>query len=1266
MADEIEFSGTARFEVVRRLGAGGMGVVHEVLDRERNTRVALKTLRKFGADLLLRFKDEFRSLQDLPHPNLVRLLELFEESGRWFFTMELLDGVPLLEWVRVAAVAEPGILTPTEPVARSALGADDPPTVPGKRTPVTPIASASPGRLPARVVFNEARLRSSLMQLAEGLGALHAARKVHRDIKPSNILVTPEGRLVILDLGLVTDAAGHGQWHDDHLVGTYLYMAPEQAAARPVGPEADWYSVGVVLHLALTGVFPFDGPGKDVLRRKQREEPTPPRTLRPDLPEDLDRLCTDLLRLDPRRRPSATEVMRRLAADDAPPIPTASGTHFVGRRHELGRLRDAFAQTRVGSSVTLLIHGESGVGKSALMRRFTEGATIESQGTAVFAGRCHERESVPYKAVDGIIDALSRYLGTLVEEEVEALLPSTHGLIAQVFPVMRRVGAVAKARQPLAGLFDPQGLRTRLFAALRELFTRLAHRRPLVLVIDDLQWADADSLALLAEVMRPPRPPQLLLVATVRDGSPSGSSSRSLAEIKALLQGEVRDLHMVSLPREEAAELAELLLREARPGRAGDAGDGEAAVSATTIAEEAGGHPLFIDELVRSKLGGQEGPLRLEEALHARTARLSGPERLLLEIIAVAGAPLSQETAAHAAAMPFGTFSEHVARLRGAHLVKTGGVRRGDAIEPYHGRVREAVLGHLDGATLRERHQRLALALEAAGDADPEALAVHWRGAGEPERAASYTVRAAADAATKLAFDRAARLYRLSLAIHPPGGDEEVRLRTCLGDAFANAGRGADAAAVYLEAAPLAGSPSTMLELKRRAADQLLGSGHIDQGVAVLREVLEALHARFSETPRSALLSLVWSRIKVRLRGLAYRRREGSAISADALLRIDLFWSLAQGFAVVDTIRGADFQARSLLLALEAGEPYRITRAIAMEAGFTAAAGVPARRRTARLLAVAEELSKTITEPHAHGVTAAAGGFAAFLEGRWQTSLEHFEAAEKIFQDQCTGVAWELHTAQLYALHDLTYLGRLGDLARLYPIRLREAHERGNVYATTSLRAALPNIAWLVIDDPARARAELEEGMRAWSRQGFHLEHYWHLRSGGQIDLYAGTPKESHARISERWKALDRSLLLRIQVVRIEALDIRARSALAVAVTASEPERRRLLALAERDAKRIAREKLRWADPLADLLRAGIAAARGEKDPAASLLARAERGFEIADMALHATVARRRRGALLAGDEGRHLVATADAWMATQKVVRPDRITAMLAPGFGD
>ena len=143
---------------------------------------------------------------------------------------------------------------------------------------------------------------------------------------------------------------------------------------------------------------------------------------------------------------------------------------------------------------------------------------------------------------------------------------------------------------------------------------------------------------------------------------------------------------------------------------------------------------------------------------------------------------------------------------------------------------------------------------------------------------------------------------------------------------------------MYLEAATGADG-WRQIDLQRRAAEQFLVGGHIDEGLDVIRTVLRALHMRLAPSPLVALASLVWRRARIRWRGLAFVARDPDHIPADRLLRIDTCWSVATGLAMVDNIRAADFNTRHLLLALEAGEPYRIARALALEAGFLACGG---------------------------------------------------------------------------------------------------------------------------------------------------------------------------------------------------------------------------------------------------------------------------------------------------------------------------------------
>jgi hypothetical protein len=167
-----------------------------------------------------------------------------------------------------------------------------------------------------------------------------------------------------------------------------------------------------------------------------------------------------------------------------------------------------------------------------------------------------------------------------------------------------------------------------------------------------------------------------------------------------------------------------------------------------------------------------------------------------------------------------------------------------------------------------------------------------------------------------------------------------------------------------------------------------------------------------------------------------------------------------------------------------------------------------------------------------------------------------------------------------------------------------------------------------------------------------------------QIGLYQGEGSTAWERVTGQWPTLARSHLLRIQQVRIFLLHLRARAALAVAPTAPEPGP--LLRAAERDARRLRRERIAWAEALAQLVRAGVAMGRHDAGAARQLLEDAADRLDAAGLRLHAAAARRRLGERVGGSEGQHLVEQADAWMKGQNIRRPDRMTALLAPGFPD
>ena len=429
------------------------------------------------------------------------------------------------------------------------------------------------------------------------------------------------------------------------------------------------------------------------------------------------------------------------------------------------------------------------------------------------------------------------------------------------------------------------------------------------------------------------------------------------------------------------------------------------------------------------------------------------------------------------------------------------------------------------------------------------------------------------------------------------------------------------------------------------------------------------------------LVLLVLRRIYIALRGLRFRERTEAEISPSDLARIDACWVAASTMGMVDAIRGAYFQSLHLILALRAGEPRRVFRALSAEVIFLAIPGTRGRGRAARLAhsleGMAERLTplpKTSNRQWWHAPTAAhARGYAsaaACLEGHWRLAVDLAERSEREAREIPYALdVWALHQMRLFALTSLAYLGRLVELHRLVPLRLREAEERGDHAATTDLRSGSQTLAWLCVDDVEGARGQVAKAIREWPIVGFHIQHFRHLLAQVQIALYAGESDEAMRLVNARWGDLHRSTTHRIQLVRIIALDLRGRAALAAARTNAPKnagERPALLRLARRQAAALEREKAHWANPLAALLGGLERIARDDTEGAITSLRSAIAGFDAAEMALHAWAARRRLAELVTRDESEPLLAAADGWSERERIANPARLLSMVAPGSSD
>lgn len=1117
-----------RFEVRKKLGEGGGGVVVAAHDRVRGIEVALKTFRRPGASSLLRLKREFRALADVAHPRLLTLYDLFVDGDECFFSMELIDGVDFVSFVRPLS----------------------PPAAETTETFVSGVMESSARARPRpSASFDEARLRASLAELIEGVRALHAHGKLHRDLKPSNVLVRGDGRVVILDYGLVAPHAVSERGFE----GTAAYAAPEQATGE-VSPAVDWYAIGVMLFEAITGVLPFEGSPLQILVDKRQREAPRIDELVDGAPQDLVDLCARLLRRDPRER----------GLDE---VSTETGA-MLGRERELARLEAALARCdREGRIV--VVEGPSGIGKTTLVRAFLDRA--RAHGAVVLETRCNPREVIPYNAFDGAIDDLARVLsarGVAVEDPA----------LRRIFPVLGEPG-------PLDDV-DADAVRRHAFVALRSLLERLGP--PLVFFLDDFQWADRDSHALLAAIASVPA----LFVLTQRDGARAVPRASETIVVPPLDATAARA--MLSLVDEaERDELARI----------------------------AGGHPLFLRELAR-----RPGARDLDEVLRHRVAALSPERRTLVELLAIAVSPMPPHQLAVAAGIDVAAAERAIEALRVDHLVRVND--RG--VEPFHDRVRESVAATLGDA--RALHESLVRALRDRDD--PHALAHHLAASGDRAAAVEAALLAARRAEDALAFERAAVSLRDALAL----GANDDALRFRLADALVSAHRGVEAADVYLTI-----EGPGRARARARAAELLLAGGEIERGRAILSALLEDAGEPLPRTLWDAFAALALERARLAVRGLVPRRVK--SIDPRAADRADLFRGVAQGLGMADNLRAAVYNARSLRAALDLGEPARAGVALAVESIFRGSVDA---RRPRDLLPLARALVEESGDNTTRAWIAGADAVLDALALERPNVLEPLERAEAFFQERTRGNQWALDSLKLVRALTLLLLGELQTLRETLPEDIADARRRNDRYLeTTMTRGSV--MMWLCDGELAHAQRALSETLWTSWQDGFHIQHWLELEGYAQIDLYEGRGHTTLDRHSAQFRALRRSLIVRLQRPRILARTTRgklllARAAHGTAKTSSLLECAWL-------ASRLEAEGLGYARARAALLRAGIAAVRGDREGARAALHHAITVADRFGLALTGAVARMRLG----DDAGR-------AWMTRARVREPERVCDVEAP----
>ena len=901
-----------------------MGAVYLAEDDVLGRTVALKRTLRYGVADLLRFKREFRAIERFAHPNLVRLYELGSDDEGLYYTMEVIEGSDLATWCR---------------------GGD-----------------------------RASRLSSVLPQLMDALAFLHARGVIHCDLKPSNVLVDTSDTLKLLDFGVLAELS---RAHESVVAGTPAYMAPERIRGEPATPATDAYALGCTMFEILAGRTPFVGSTASVMEAHAKSPPPRVSELDPSTPPDLDELCHALLAKDPADRPSLAQIGGRLRHADPDrssttkePPPAAVEPAALRPPALLGR--DALTRRLLadleGGARPLVLTGPSGVGKSTLLDWLAGDA--EARGLLVLRGATRSAENLPYNALDAAMDDLARALlrGDRPYDR------RTQRIAAEAFPLLRAGSrsiddAREQIRHRLFGVRERLETCTRreVFDAIARLLESVAAERGALLVIDDFQWADADSVALLNHVVERTSPSVRAALAVRSDVEP-GVAHAWL---------EAQGARTVEVPPLASHDTMALIRRAAFGADISDEALAEAARACD-------GRAFLAEVAGRALARGSRATI--EDLLGAAW----GAHGDLFALLVTADGWTPTATVARILGRPLGSIDELLRTLENDGLVRRSGGALDRYVDLYHEGVRSAALARLGPEERSRLHGRIADHLLEQPDAPPQRLVRHLASAGRIAEAATHARRAAARAARQRAFSSAADMHAVVLRHQP--GDRAVREARAW--ALERSSRYAEAAREWAALAPDA-PRDLRIDIALHEAHALIAASGTSEG-------LRRLDAALTQDGRGSVRVRGGRALLTAARFLVGPIRRTRARRADPALRARAERHLKIGIllALLDPLTGMSFLQRARDDFLRAG-------ADAQGAGcdymFAILALVrsrdPGRVPLAeRYVASARERARGLDlPPDVRGFAPFVEGLQRMRRGAWLDARRRFEEAVEIF-----------------------------------------------------------------------------------------------------------------------------------------------------------------------------------------------------------------------------------------------------------------------------
>lgn len=1237
-----------RYEILSVLGRGASSIVYRALDKTMNLELALKSMRFVEHEDIYELKKEFRFFRDVYHHNLVRLFDLHVEPDACFFTMEMVEGPNFVDMI-AGLLGDEG---------KDTLERD-----------------------------TEDELRECIHQFANGLAALHAAGRLHRDVKPSNILVAEGPRTVLLDFGLSSDVDP-----SDSLLtrarmyaGTPGYIAPERLAGEQATKASDVYGLGVVLYQSLTGNLPF--PSETPLRtyEAQGRPPRAPREVRNDIPNDLSDLVQSLLSFQPEDRPSLMEVIEktrpsgnRFIFDLGAWKPSLQHSHFVGRDAEMSRLEQAYLSSRHGRSAVVRLFGQSGVGKSSLVERFV-GTLRNEHAALILRSRCHLQEFVRHKAIDGLVDSLSRYLILQSTDQLRQLCPDTLPALISVFPVLGRVQFPYETIDHLETYNDPIKIIDQASDALTTILSRLGAMRPLVIWIDDLQWSDQSSLKFLERIITGEECGNLLTILSHRSDDLESNAVLDSHSFKLGNQSrlDVCDIQLDPLSRSEIRTLVGMI--SDGDGNSEIDGDGEEKDELIdSLYAETDGLPYLVTQYANYVSSRKNAPLPetqtetgLNDIVGKRLSELTASQSAVLETVAVSGAPIAENLLVKLVAEE-GASGQEIYELTDRLLLRKGISREAFQIEAYHDRVREAVLKRIPQERLRNRHLKIANSMVESNDPNLARLVEHYLGAGAFDEAARHAIEAARAADARYSFSDAASYYSLALE-HQDWEEARPGLLEELAETLAKAGRLAESADRYLDAVELLGTgrhASTRKSLLRaKAAIKMLHSGQLSRCRNTFKSVFADLGIPFPETLRQARRASVVNRFLGSLPSTRSLWRNTGA-SQDKLMRANTLWEAAKGLMMQDFVVGDAVFSWYLRDAANLADPmYTLQASSASATVYATMDSNWANKRASKLIQQSEQLAAQVENPMAELVVRNCRAGIAWFDGDWSAAADLAGDALKFMRQNISYYDFIASALYSYRLSALVCQGDLNKADAELKKTLEDAKRRGDTYISRVFPTNFGTYLDLARDEPQTAVANANAVLEEAATDRFTSLHWAYFNGKANALIYQNRIEELTSLLDEQWPLIERTGFLRLVCIAAFLRDIRARSALTTikglrnGTQIDGVSEKQLITMAKSEAEALLRiQKLPFSSAFASVIQAGICILEGNHSLGIKQLCSAREIFEKSGMKLHAAAVDIKISELSVQEETRDSNQQAMEFLKTQRVKNHECFADMLCP----